>query len=156
MSAPEPFPKRRASLKLRGEVKPVARINRKVLVAGGGLGVLALFAAFSVALAPPKAGEGRATDATFNTSGRRTPEGLAGLPVAYDDAKLPRLGAPLTGDLGGAIVASERALGLEPDWDVAATSDFRPSEFDEAVRARRLSDAKLADTASRAGLFFGL
>ncbi|MFN7166900.1 MAG: TrbI/VirB10 family protein [Pannonibacter sp.] len=156
MSAPEPYPARGAALRLRGKVKPFARINRKVLLAGAAIGILGLFAAFSVALRPPKAAGRAAPDEIFAAAGRLTPDGLARLPVSYADADVPRLGAPLSGDLGAAMVAEERAHGLGPDWDVAPAEDFRPSEIDEAVRARRLAEAKLADTAAGAGLFFSL
>jgi type IV secretion system protein VirB10 len=156
MSAPDPFPARPAALKLRGKIRPVARINRKVLFAGVAAGILGLFAAFSVALRPPKALRSEAQDETFSITGLRTPEGLAQLPVSYADAGVPRLGAPLTGDLGATVVAQERALGLEPEWDVAPAGDFRPSDLEEAARARRVAEAKLAETAAGAGLFFDL
>lgn len=156
MSEPEPFPKQDAALKLRGRIRPVARINRRLLFAGGVLGVLGLFAALSVALDPPKAIVDAEPSGQVRASGRRTPEGLAHLPVTYADIPAPRLGAPMAGDLGGTIVAEERALGLEPEWNVDPSTDFRPSELDEAARARRLADAKLADAAGKAGLFFDL
>jgi type IV secretion system protein VirB10 len=154
MSDPAPFPKQAASLRLRGRIRPVTRINRKVLAAGGVLAALGLFAAFTAALAPPRAASGPGAPEAFNTGAGRTPDGLARLPAAYDSPDIPRLGAPLAGDLGGTLVAEERAWGLEPDWNVPPTEDFRPSPFDEAVRARRLAEAKLADEAARAGLFF--
>lgn len=154
MSDPAPFPKQAASLRLRGRIRPVTRINRKVLAAGGVLAALGLFAAFTAALAPPRAASGPGAPEAFNTGAGRTPDGLARLPAAYDSPDIPRLGAPLAGDLGGTLVAEERAWGLEPDWNVPPTEDFRPSPFDEAVRARRLAEAKLADEAAKAGLFF--
>ncbi|MEQ9315646.1 MAG: TrbI/VirB10 family protein, partial [Henriciella sp.] len=65
-----------------------------------------------------------------------------------------RLGAPMAGDLGGTVVAEEEEWGLEPDWNVAPSDDFRPSAEDEAIRAQRLADAKLADAAGKASVFF--
>ena len=156
MSDPAPFPKQAASLRLRGRIRPVTRINRKVLVAGGALAALGLFAAFTAALAPPKAAPGAGAPEAFHTGAGRTPDGLARLPATYDSPDIPRLGAPLAGDLGGVLVAEERAWGLEPDWDVAPTDDFRPSALDEAVRAQRLAEAKLEAEAAKAGLFFQL
>lgn len=156
MSEPEPFPKQDRTLKLRGRVRPVTRINRRVLFAGAALGVLGLFAALWVALVPPKAAGDLAPEVRASSGARRTPESLARLPVTYEYLAAPRLGAPMAGDLGGTIVAEERAWGVEPDWDVAPADGFRPSEFDEAVRAKRLADAKLADAAGKAGLFFDL
>ena len=156
MSEPAPFPKQQDRLRLSASVRPVTRINRKVLFIGAALGVLGLFAAVTVALDPPKALPDTALAERVNISGKRTPDGLSRLPVSYADMDAPRLGAPMAGDLGGSIVAEERAWGLEPDWNVAPANDFRPSELDEAVRAKRLADAKLADAAGKASLFFDL
>lgn len=160
MSEPEAYPRQHPSLALRGKVRPVARINRKVLMVGAGLAVFGFLAAVSVALAPPKAADEDPAGDTFNLSNIRRPEALSQLPATYDTpslpADVPRLGAPMAGDLGGTIIAEERRLGLEPAWDIAPTDDFRPSDDEEASRARRLAEAKLADEARKAGVFFAL
>lgn len=156
MSEPAPFPKQAEGLRLRGRIRPVTRINRKVLAAGAVLAGLGLFAALSAGLRPPGPGPEAAAGETYMTGAGRTPDGLSRLPASYDSADIPRLGAPLAGDLGGTFVAEERAWGLEPDWDVPPAEDFRPSPAEEAVRARRLAEAKLADEAAKAGLFFSL
>ena len=116
MSAPDPFPARARRLALRGRIRPVARINRKVLIAAAALAVFGLLAAFSVALDPPKIARAGAPDETVSRAGGPAPEGLSRLPASYADLSAPRLGAPMSGDLGGTIIAEERALGLEPDW----------------------------------------
>ena len=155
MSEPAPYPKQDPGLRLRGRIRPVTRINRRVLIAAAGLGALGLLAALALALDPPGAAQDTAPVLHPAASGKRTPDGLARLPVTYEGVT-PRLGAPTTGDLGGTIVAEEQAWGIEPDWDVAPSTDFRPSDLSEAERARRLADAKLADAASKAGVFFDL
>ena len=155
MSEPAPFPKLDPGLKLRGRIRPVTRINRRVLVGAAALGALGLLAALALALDPPEAAPDDVPALRPAASGKRAPEGLARLPVSYEGVT-PRLGAPTTGDLGGTIVAEEQAWGIEPDWDVAPSADFRPSDLSEAERARRLADAKLADAASKAGVFFDL
>lgn len=156
MSEPAPFPKQADALKLRARVRPVTRINRKLLLAGAALAVLGLFAATSIALDPPKAVDAAERTELYNTTTKRTPDGLTELPSSYASWRpdVPRLGAPLSGDLGATIVAEEQEWGLEPQWEVAPASDFRPSEEDEAARAQRLADAKLADQALKAGVFF--
>jgi len=155
VSEPAPFPKQDPGLRLRGRIRPVTRINRRVLVAAAVAGVLGLLAALALSLDPKPAAPESAPVVRPAASGKRAPEGLARLPVSYEGVA-PRLGAPTTGDLGGTIVAEEQAWGIEPDWDVAPSTDFRPSELSESERARRLADAKLADAASKAGVFFGL
>ena len=158
MSEPAPFPKQADELKLRARPRPVTRINRKVLMAGACLGVLGLFVAASIALDPPKAVDPADRQELYNTATKRAPDGLADLPNSYlgwqPAGDTPRLGAPMAGDLGGTVVAEEEEWGLEPDWNVAPSDDFRPSAEDEAIRAQRLADAKVADAAGKAGVFF--
>ena len=141
MSEPAPFPKQADELKLRARPRPVTRINRKVLMAGACLGVLGLFAAASIALDPPKAVDPADRQELYNTATKRAPDGLADLPNSYlnwqPSGDTPKLGAPMAGDLGGTMVSEEEEWGLEPDWNVAPSDDFRPSQEDEAIRARR-------------------
>jgi len=158
MKEPAPFPKQADELKLRARPRSVTRINRKVLMAGACLGVLGLFAAASIALDPPKAVDPADRQELYNTATKRAPDGLADLPSSYLNwqpaGNTPRLGAPMAGDLGGTVVAEEEEWGLEPDWNVVPSDDFRPSAEDEAIREQRLADAKLADAAGKAGVFF--
>jgi type IV secretory pathway VirB10-like protein len=156
MTGPSPFPKRSDTLKLKAKIRPVTRINRKVLMAGAAIGVLGIFAAISVAFAPPRGLEAADHRELFNTVTKRTPDGLTELPASYANwnPDIPRLGAPLTGDLGATMVAEEREWGLQPDWQVPPDPDFRPSQEEEAARARKLAEAKLADQALKAGVFF--
>lgn len=153
MSDPAPFPDQKA-LRLRARIRPVTRINRRVLVAGGLVVMLGIGAALTAGLAPPARGPEEAPDIPVAAAGQRAPEALSRLPASYDGLGAPPLGAPTTGDLGGTIVAEEKAWGIAPDWDVPPSTDFRPSDLAEAERARRLAEAKLADAASRSGLFF--
>lgn len=161
MSEPVPFDEHAERLKIRSQPKPVTRLNRKVLIAGAGLGALALFIAASVALAPPRAFDPADRRELYNTTNTRKPEGLASLPASYGDIApvpdaIPQLGAPLAGDLGGTILAAERAHGLEPLAVNDFEEDFRPNPVDEAERARRLREAALAEDAARAPVFFSL
>lgn len=158
MSDTEAIPKAPEALRLRARVRPVTRINRKLLLAGGTLLVFGLFAAISVALDPPRALEDPQQADIFNTTSKRTPDGLTSLPSSYDHwtPETPRLGPPLSGDIGATIVSEEAEWGLTPEWNVDPSTDFRPSEEDEILRARKLADAKVSDQALKAGLFFDL
>lgn len=161
MTEPIPFDEHAERLKIRSKPKPVTRINRKVLMVGAGLGVLALFAAMSVALKPPIAVDPHAQPELYNTTNTKTPDGLSALPASYSDIKsvdphIPRLGPPLSGDLGATILQTERELGIEPEYISTFEDDFRPNPTDEAARARRMRQAALAEEASRAPVFFQL
>lgn len=153
MSEPIPFDEHAERLKIRSSPKPVTRINRKVLMVGAGLGVLALFAAASIALKPPTAA-GPPGQELYNTTNTRKPEGLSTLPASYD--AMPKLGPPLSGDLGSTMLAAERELGIEPEYVTRFEDDFRPNPADEAARARRMRDAAMAEEAARAPVFFRL
>ena len=154
MSEPIPFDEHAERLKIRSAPRPVTRINRKVLIVGAGLGALGLFAAASIALAPPKAIEPSDQRELYNTTNTRKPEGFATLPASYD--AVPRLGPPLSGDLGATILSAERDLGIEPEYADRFEDDFRPNPADEAARARRMREAALAEDAARAPVFFKL
>ena len=153
MSEPIPFDEHAERLKIRSSPKPVTRINRKVLMVGAGLGVLALFAAASIARKPPTAA-GPPGQELYNTTNTRKPEGLSTLPASYD--AMPKLGPPLSGDLGSTMLAAERELGIEPEYVTRFEDDFRPNPADEAARARRMRDAAMAEEAARAPVFFRL
>ena len=154
MSEPIPFDEHAERLKIRSAPKPVTRINRKVLIAGAGLGALGLFAAASIALARPNAIEPGEQRELYNTTNTRKPEGFSTLPASYD--AVPRLGPPLSGDLGATILSAERDLGIEPEYADRFEDDFRPNPADEAARARRMREAALAEDAARAPVFFKL
>lgn len=156
MSEPATFPRQDKSLELRGRIRPVTRINRRVLIAGAVIGLVGLFAALAVALDPPKPAREALAEPLATRAGKRRPEMLQRLPASYETADPPRLGAPTTGDLGGTIISEERALGIEPEWDVDPPADFRPSQMEETIRARRIAEAKLEDAATKAGVFFEL
>lgn len=161
MAEPTPFDEQAERLKIRSAPKPVTRINRKVLLVGAGLGALALFAAASVALKPPRVAAPDERRELYNTTNTRKPDGLSALPASYGDVPrveedAPRLGPPLAGDLGATMLAAERDLGLEPGYVNRFEDDFRPNPADEAERARRMREAALTEEAARAPVFFRL
>lgn len=164
MADPIPFNEHAERLQIRKRPRPVTRINRKVLMIGGALGVLALFGAASFALKAPSPPAPSDLDATYNTKNTRRPEGLSSLPASYSDLprpapaprEIPRLGPPLPGDLGGTVLQAERERGIEPDYATQFDGDFRPNPEDEAARARRMRAAALEEEASRAPVFFRL
>jgi type IV secretion system protein VirB10 len=148
------------ALRLRGRPRGVTRLNRTALmIAAGGAGLL-LFGAMSVALRPPRAiGEADRKE-LYNTETKPVAEGLDALPKSYADAA-PKLGRPLPGDLGAAILRAEEAedaLGYLDTEDFAALSPtpFRNSPEADAAREAALKEAQTAAAAREGGVFFQL
>ncbi len=156
MTEPPPFKEAARRLQIRSAPKPATRINRKLLMAGAGLGALGLFAATSIALAPPRPAE-PAQPEELVTAGKRKPDGFSALPADYTAlADVPVLGAPLSGDLGSTILAAEQAYGIETEFQTDYRTDFRTLPEDEAARTARLEAAAQAEEAARAPILFRL
>jgi type IV secretion system protein TrbI len=154
MPEPKTFDAHAKALQIRQPPRRVSRLNRKVLILAAGIGAAGLFAATSIALAPPKLTAPSDATGVFTEGSTRKPIGLSGLPASYDAPEIPTLGPPMPGDLGGTILEAERSYGIEPEYTAEFETDFRPDPVLEAERARRLKDAALADEAVRAPVFF--
>ena len=142
-------------LALRANPRPVTRINRRVLILLSGTALLLIFGATIFALDPPRLFDRSDTGRElYRTDNNPTPDGLEGLPRSYSDLpKTPvELGPPLPGDLGGAVLGAERELGIQATPDLP----FRPSPEDDAARAERIRQARLAQQGREAGVFFQL
>ncbi|WP_428408694.1 TrbI/VirB10 family protein [Hyphococcus sp.] len=158
MAEPIPFEEQAEALKLRAKPKPVTEINRKVVIVGAAVGAVLLFLAASVALDPPKVSGDDEPRELYNTRNKPKADALASLPTSYDQMPAPKpaieLGPPIPGDLGGAMLAAERDLGIEPDVYESAYNDFRPDPLSEAERAERIRQAKLAQESLASPVFF--
>lgn len=144
-----------ATLALRARPRPVTRLNRKVLMALCALGCLLVLGATVLALDPPSFRSQAKTGELYNVANKPTADGLARLPATYGQLP-PRLGAPLPGDLGGAVVGVERTLGLnagDPPM-LEPNASFRPDAEQDALRAERIRLARLAQKARESGVFF--
>lgn len=158
MAEPIPFEEQAEALKLRTKPKPVTEINRKVVIAGAAGGAVLLFLAASVALDPPKVRGDEEPRELYNTRNKPKADALASLPATYDQLPPPKpaieLGPPIPGDLGGAMLAAERDLGIEHDLSESAYEDFRSDPLSEAERAERIRQAKLAQESLSSPVFF--
>lgn len=157
MAEPLSFTEQAERLKLRVAPRPVARLNRKVLIASAGIGALLLFAAASVALDPPKLNDDEPKE-LYNTTHKGTPDALAALPKSYADVKqsAPILGPPLPGDLGLTVFEAERDLGVDHASLAPQDYEYRPNAEDDAARAQVLRQAKLGQDSLEAPVFFQL
>ena len=142
-------------LALRAKPRPVTRINRRVLILLSGTGLLLIFGATIFALDPPNLFDRDSTGTElYNVDNKPTPEGLDSLPHRYSDLPkpVPKLGPPLPGDLGGAVLDMERDLGITAPPNLP----FRPNPEEDAARAERIRQARIAQQANESGVFFQL
>ncbi|HGQ7767858.1 TPA: TrbI/VirB10 family protein [Pseudomonas aeruginosa] len=130
---------------LRAQPRPVTRLNRRTLaVLAGGLSAAVLGATiWSLQPAKPRGGNDPAE--LYNVDRVSRSEGLDRLPSDY--SKLPppppKLGPPLPGDLGPAILQSNRPV----------TPNYTPPGRDPA-EAERLARLKEAEEAAASSVFF--
>ena len=122
-------------LELRGRPRPTRRLNKRALLIAAGLVVLVITGATMVALNPPRLPAPEKSPEVYNTERKQTAEGLAKLPKSY--AEIPQLGPPLPGDIGRALVESEKRAGIAPptlDAPFRRTRKRRRSEPSASVR----------------------
>ncbi|MGL4315006.1 MAG: TrbI/VirB10 family protein [Pseudomonas sp.] len=132
---------------LRAQPRPVTRLNRRTLAAlAGGLSV-AVLGATIWSLQPPKPRGGNDPAELYNVDRVSRSEGLDRLPSDYSKlpppAQPPELGPPLPGDLGPAIVQSQRP----------AAPSYTPPGHDPA-EAERLARMKESEEAAASSVFF--
>ena len=140
---------------LRAQPRPVTRINRRVLFLLSGTGLLLILGATIFALDPPRLFDDDDTGRELiRTDNNPTPEGLQALPRRYSEIPRPpiELGPPLAGDIGPAVVGAERDLGIAEPGQMP----FRPNPEDDAARAERIRQARLAQQGRESGVFFQL
>ncbi|WP_333780613.1 TrbI/VirB10 family protein [Hoeflea poritis] len=133
----------------------MTRINRRVLMLLTGTGLVLICAATIFALDPPRLFDrGETGRELYTTQNRPTADGLDTLPRRYSDMKEPaiKLGPPLAGDIGPAVVGKERELGLRQ----TPSLPFRPDPEEDALRAERIRQSRLAQQARESNVFFKL
>lgn len=141
-------------LAIRAKPRPVTRINRRMLYLLSGTGLVVIFGATLFALDPPSLFD-RDTSGRelYNVDNKQTPEGLDGLPRNYGELQPSvQLGPPLPGDLGGPVVSAEIGLGITSSSQLP----FRPSPEDDAARAERIRQARIAQQGRESDVFFQL
>lgn len=146
-------------LALRARPRPVTRINRRVLMVLVGSSSLLILGATIFALDPPSLFDRRETGSElYNVTNKPISEGLQRLPSRYSELPRPpvELGPPLPGDLGGAVLDLERGLGVTPSPQTTPNLPFRPNPEDDALRAERIRQARLAQQGRESGVFFQL
>lgn len=143
------------SLELRGKPRSVRRFNRRALISlVGAASVIILGAAAFALRTPDRSGDGTPQE-LYNTTMKALPDGLNEMPISYADVKTepPKLGPPLPGDLGAAMIGRERES--VPQDNPFRYEPARPSYSRGGHQAAQPSpQAQLAESARTSKLFF--
>lgn len=138
-------------LRLGAPAAPVTRLSRKVLIALGATGCVAVIGAVVWAMTEKSHGKGQGE--LFNTEGQHPPEAMAALPHDYASATVagadtPKLGPPLPGDLGRPMLSAGQS-GASP---IAAGATAPATPVADPAQQRLVQER---DTARTSRLFTG-
>ncbi len=150
-----PTPDPQAAVNLRGDPPTVMRLSRKAIGIATAVATTFVGGALIYALRPegPKKAE-----ELYNTDSRNAADNFANAPKDY--GQVPKLGAPLPGDLGKPIldaqnkgtIAAMPPLGTAPPQSPELAALQRAEQEHEAAR-QRLEQER--DSARQARVFFG-
>jgi len=93
-------------LALRSKPRPVRRFNRNALMGIVGAGALLVFGSLAMAFRDEVPTNADDQTELYNTTNRVLPPELSAMPTKYDEVASRRLGPPLPGDLGFAILGT--------------------------------------------------
>ncbi|MBA3677958.1 MAG: TrbI/VirB10 family protein [Sphingosinicella sp.] len=137
------------AFQLRGEPPRVMRLSRKVLAVIGAAAGLGIGGSLIYALKPASP---RQAEELYNTDSRATSEAITSGPRDY--AQVPRLGAPLPGDLGRPIVSAQQRGDNVPLPPVSAQAG-QPDPRAQAAEAARQRAQQQRDAARTSSVFLG-
>ncbi|API59650.1 conjugal transfer protein TrbI [Tardibacter chloracetimidivorans] len=141
-AAPSPTKSDPETLVLRATPGRVTRFRRGGIVALAAAGSTAIAGVAWLALKPTTLSVGASGD-DRQVAAKAPPDALAGAPASYGD--VPRLGAPLPGDLGRPILNHQRETGAAmPPVDPAADAAQRAAQEAEAERQRIVAEQRAA------------
>lgn len=140
------------ALVLRGTPRPAVRFRRGLIVGITGAVAAALVTVSWLALEPPSFRKAAASIDSGEDQPKPTPDALANVPRNYGD--VPKLGPPLPGDLGRAILEQQRSQGQPIS---AAPPDItEPSSGQSAAELGRGRAEAARQAARTAGLMVQL
>lgn len=143
---PQPLP-------IRGKPpKATRRLNKRTVIVLSAVIAAVLLLALAQGLAPNRASQ-KEPPRTPPVRSPASAEALNGLPQDYTDIKpdVPKLGAPLGGELGGTVLAHRRALAAQEvsgvPHTVQLTAEQQALEAARVLTLKRAVDARSADVA---------
>jgi type IV secretion system protein VirB10 len=140
-AAPSPAKEDPETLVLRGRPRRVIRFRKGLIIGVTGAVSAALITLTWVSLKPATFRLVADQEST-EPAAKATPDAIAGAPAAYSD--VPKLGPPLPGDLGRAILDHQRQLGAEGQGASSGPGRNPQAERAAAERQRLASEEQAA------------
>ena len=147
-ATPQPGPADPRAFQLRGDPPRVMRLSRKALAALAAAAGLGIGGSLLYALNPP---DKKPTQELYGTDGKAA-EAITSGPKDY--SQVPKLGAPLPGDLGRPILAAQQRGENVPVPPMGAGTG-QPDPRAQAAEAARQRASQERDAARTASLFLG-
>jgi type IV secretion system protein TrbI len=142
-------------LELRMRPRPIRKINKRALLFGCGLSAIVIGGATIAAFNPARVWGSIDHTEIYNTERKQTAEGLERLPKSYADLAVRPSLLPST-DVGHPRIENEKkASGPLSTW-VQSNLGIAPNPEEEAKRAERIRQMRLAAQAKESGLFIRL
>ena len=126
------------AFRLRAAPPPVMRLSRKVIALLAAVSCIGIAGTLIYALRPPKLGR---IEEVSVSQGRTKAEAITSAPDDY--AKIPKLGAPLPGDLGRPILSAQQADANRTDQRPPANERLTAQQ-QERERQRSVREAAIS------------
>lgn len=133
------------ALALRSRPRPIVRFRRGLLIGVVAVGAIGLSGLAWFALSPPTRRDAKAEPPPAAQDNQKPDDAVAGLPSDYAAAGPPKLGPPLPGDLGRAIVDQQAHDAMVAGAAPSAGRGRSPAEQAAAAEVeRRAADRRQA------------
>jgi type IV secretion system protein TrbI len=142
-------------LELRGRPRPIRRFNKRALMFGCGVSAIVIGGATIAAFSPVHVWGSIDHAEPYNTERKQIAEGLERLPKSYSELAIRPSGPPGV-DVSHFILENGKKVSGVLSTSVQSNLPFTPSPEEEATRAERIRQMRLAAQAKESGLFVRL
>jgi type IV secretion system protein TrbI len=142
-------------LELRGRPRPIRRFNKPALMFGCGVSAIVIGGATIAAFSPVHVWGSIDHAEPYNTERKQIAEGLERLPKSYAELATKPTGPPSV-DVSRFILENGKKVSGALSTSVQSNSPFTSNPEEEATRAERIRQMRLAAQAKESGLFIRL
>jgi len=142
-------------LELRGRPRPIRRFNKRSLIFGCGVSAIVIGGATIAAFSPVHVWGSIDHAEPYNTERKQIAEGLERLPKSYAELATKPSGPPGV-DVSHFTLENGKKVSGPSSTSVQSNLPFMPSPEEEATRAERMRQMRLAAQAKESGLFIRL